>query len=200
MTSFTSVWVIIFAKYLSTDFVYSTHHWGYVILAVTLRMCIQYMFHTGLQILLHQATFTRWFNLQVKPQNTFQVIICASSCVVFTDGAPVSSGPLVIQITQILQLSRAGRCKKRAGGEWTEICRKYAKIHHTSVKFIARINYCIHGDMRKTVFILNDKSSMPLRREERKRKHLMSCNLKLTWVWNDQMFHTVSHIRTPNWW
>lgn len=71
---------------------------------------------TGLQMFLHQAIFTHRFHPIVKSQNTFGVIICASSCVVFANRAPVSSSPLVVQIIQILQSSGAGCCKERAGG------------------------------------------------------------------------------------
>lgn len=82
---------------------------GYLLVRLT-------VFHTGLQMFLHQAIFTHRFHPEVKPQNTFGVIICASSCVVFADGAPVSSSPLVVQIIQILQSSGAGCCKERADG------------------------------------------------------------------------------------
>lgn len=68
---------------------------------------------------LHQDSFTCRLNLEDgKKKDTFQVIISACSGGVFTDGAPVSSGPLVIQITQILQLSGAGCCKKKKKSEW----------------------------------------------------------------------------------
>lgn len=104
------------------------------------------------------------FTLRLSHQNTFGVIICASSCVVLADRAPVTSSPLVVQITQILQSSGAGCCEGRTGGEQTESVRKMQKMcksthaYHTSVKFIARVNYCIHGDMRHKQLLLSMRS------------------------------------------
>ena len=44
--------------------------------------------------------------------------------------------------------------RERAGWEWTEGVREMQEMckdthaYHTSVRFIARVNYCIHGDAR----------------------------------------------------
>lgn len=63
----------------------------------------------------------------------------------------MSGSPLVVQITQILQSSGAGRCergKRMKGVSEMQDASKDTDAYHTSVKSIARVQDCIHGDGR----------------------------------------------------
>lgn len=149
------------------------------------------MVHTGLQLC--QAIFTHSIlPPRIEPQNTFGVIICASSCVVFTHGAPVSSRPLVVQIIQILKPSRAGCCKEQSGWgmewgcEWDAgIVQRYTCIPHKCQNSLLESNDCCHGDARYKQLLLSMINAQcpwgeKREQEERKTTPLALCNLKLT--------------------
>lgn len=151
---------------------------------------------------LHQDSFTCRLNLEDgKKKDTFQVIISACSGGVFTDGAPVSSGPLVIQITQILQLSGAGCCKKKKK-EWVGNGLRYSEnvqrcttqVSNSLLESIS-VSMEMHGK-RLLMSMINAQQPWGGKREDEKKNNpktpISPYNLKIIQVWRDQIELAVS--------